>query len=337
MRLGVAFVACVGLLTSAYAYAGGHDKGGASASGAPAGPGGGSTNVRGDTVDDENERNVADKPWEVGGIFETHRLFIQNDLQGYGNNKLLNYLHLFARWDFSKHDAIELRGYLFERLLVDPGETGFRLEDTVLHYSHRWKGLPEDWGIRTYANITAPTSFYSQLMSLYTSPRIGIEGSYRHGPWSVALLGYAETFITKYRQMEGGNPNPWLHLGSYLDVSYRLPLLESLSEPLTVGAMVTVHRTWLRDAGGGGAQPSALGVSIDPQYDGQPVQGTYGGEVYVRYRLPNWSGLHSDVTVAAAQGDPTLGYTSSLHDGIAHTYLFWRQSSQVFLALSARY
>ena len=120
-------------------------------------------------------------------------------------------------------------------------------------------------------------------------------------------------------------------------VNKTIRLLDSLSQPLTVGAMVTVHRTWLRDAGGGGAQPTALGATADAQYDGQPVQGTYGGQVYVRYRLPNLNGLRSDVTLAAAQGDPTLGYTSSLHDGIAHTYLFWRQSSQLFLALSARY
>ena len=94
--------------------------------------------ARGDNVDTA-ERDVIDKPWEVGGIFETHRLNIQNDLNGYGNNKLTNYLHLYGRWDFSQSDAVELRGYVYERILVDPGETGLRMDDTVLHYSHRFR------------------------------------------------------------------------------------------------------------------------------------------------------------------------------------------------------
>ena len=344
-RLSLVVCACVCLLTSAYAYAAGHDKGSNSTgSGAASGPGGtGSGGTEGSGASSYGdaaetvERDVTDKPWEIGGVIETHRLFIQNDLEGYANNKYVNYLHLFARWDFSKWDAVELRGYLLERFLVDPGETGLRLDDTVLHYSHRFSGMPQDWGVRVYANITAPTSFYSQLMSLITSPRVGAEGSFHHGPFAASLVIYGETYITQYRQMAGGNPNPWFHGAFYLDASYRLPLLSSLSEPLTFGAMVTVHRTWLRDAAGGGTQPGALGAVADGTYDGQPVQGSYGGQVYLRYRLPTLSGLHSDITGAVAQGDPTLGYTSDLHDGVAYTYLFWRQSSQVFFALSARY
>ncbi len=117
LRACATFALCVSLLAPAYAYAGGHDKAGASSS--PAGPGGTSSGssegnasaVHGD-AEDAHERDVVDKPWEVGGVFETHRLFIQNDLQGYGNDKLVNYLHLFARWDFGKFDGIELRGYV---------------------------------------------------------------------------------------------------------------------------------------------------------------------------------------------------------------------------------
>ena len=337
---------CVSLLASAFVFAAGAGsafaagKGGGSSSSpsasAPAGTGAGEHADPLD-VDLEGEDTATAKSWEVGGVFETHRLFIQNDLEGYGNNKIVNYLHLFARWDITKQDAVEVRGYLFERVLVDPGETGLRLDDTVFHYSHKFAGLPQDWGVRIYANVTAPTSFYSSLMSLYTAPRLGGELSYKHGPWNAAFLLYGETYITKYRQMQGGNPNPWFHGAFYIDLSYRLPFFPSLREPLTLGAMFTAHRTWLRDAGGGGAQPDALGVVADAQYDGQPVQGSYGGQVYLRYQLPKMGGLRSDVTVAVAQGDPTLGYTSDLHDGIAHTYLFWRQSSQIFFALSARY
>lgn len=341
-RLIVVF-ACI--CASASAFAAGHDKGSSASSGSPSGPGGGSSGSRRDEVDGETltaegqpaDRDVLAKPWEVGGVFETHRLFIQTDLAGAGNNKLVNYLHLYGRWDFGKWDAIELRGYVYERFLADPGETGLRFDDTVLHFSHRFQGLPDMFGLRAYVNVTAPTSFYSQLMSLYTAPRLGVEASFHKGRFSASILAYAETFITKYRQMEGGNPNPWLHGALYLDAVYRLPILASQGEPLSVGVVLTGHRTWMREAGGGGTQPNLLGVQLDATYDTQPVQGSYGGDVYVRYQLPNLGGFRSDVSVAYAQGDPTLGFTSSMHDGVTHTYFFWRQSSQLFLALSGRY
>ena len=286
----------------------------------------------------DGTRDVTKKPWEVGGIVEFHRLFIQNDLAGYANNKLVNYLHLYARWDITPRDALELRGYLYERLLVDPGETGLRLEDTVLHYSHRFKPWDNGLGLRAYANVTAPTSFYSwTLQGLITAPRVGAELSWHKGRFSTSLLGFLEAYIVQYRQMVGGNPNPWLHVAAYLDLDFRLPLLSQWGEPLTIGASATVHRTWYREATGTSELIEQLGVVQDANFPTQPVQGSYGGQVYVRYTLPVLAGLRSDLTVAAAQGDPTLGFTSSLHDGVSRTYLFWRQSSQVFVSLAARY
>src|SRR5688500_16973701 len=36
------------------------------------------------------------KSWSVGGVFETHRLIRQDDLQGAARSKAVNYLFLFA-------------------------------------------------------------------------------------------------------------------------------------------------------------------------------------------------------------------------------------------------
>ena len=79
------------------------------------------------------------------------------------------------------------------------------------------------------------------------------------------------------------------------------------------------------------------GAVTDPQFDHTPVQQTYGGQVYLRYTLPAFGDLRSDVTVSYGQGDPTLGYTSVLHDGVAHGYFFWRTTSEIFAALTLRY
>jgi hypothetical protein len=69
----------------------------------------------------------------------------------------------------------------------------------------------------------------------------------------------------------------------------------------------------------------------------QPVQQSYGYEFYARYELPRYKDFKVDLTLAYAQGDPTLGYTSALHDGVQHLYGFWRRSSQVYAVVDARY
>jgi hypothetical protein len=80
-----------------------------------------------------------------------------------------------------------------------------------------------------------------------------------------------------------------------------------------------------------------LGTVQDPQFNGQPVQQAYGGEVFLRYSPPPFARIHTDISAAYAQGDPTLGYTSILHDGVSHIYPFWRQTSEFYFTIAARY
>jgi hypothetical protein len=67
------------------------------------------------------------------------------------------------------------------------------------------------------------------------------------------------------------------------------------------------------------------------------MQQSYGGEIFVRYVMPEVSGFKSDFTLALAQGDPSLGYPSVLHDGVVHPYLLYRDTAEVYFALEGRY
>jgi hypothetical protein len=85
---------------------------------------------------------------------------------------------------------------------------------------------------------------------------------------------------------------------------------------------------------GSGVSPGAV---MDVTYNHQPVQQLYGFEVFLRYSPPVFYGIHTDITVALAEGDPTLGYVSRNIDGIAHFFGNYYQNFELYGALSLRY
>jgi hypothetical protein len=108
-------------------------------------------------------------------------------------------------------------------------------------------------------------------------------------------------------------------------------------EPLIFGVDATTSYTWFYNVHSGDPSVISNGVAQDPQFSTQPIQQSYGGEIFARYTLPTLAGVKSDFQIALAQGDPELGYTSFLHDGIGYTYLFFRQTSEVYATLSVSY
>jgi hypothetical protein len=111
-----------------------------------------------------------------------------------------------------------------------------------------------------------------------------------------------------------------------------------------VGLSLYTAWTWYYNIGTGNLNGSGVntseamnGIVQDPTFANQPIQQSYGGEVFVRYELPTFTGIKSDISVAYAQGDPTIGYTSLLHDGVGHAYLGYRQTSEVYASLGLRY
>jgi hypothetical protein len=122
-------------------------------------------------------------------------------------------------------------------------------------------------------------------------------------------------------------------------------------EPLSIGISLYTAYTWYHQINSGiggsnaiaqnGSVVNAGGGTTDATYPSQPIQQTYGGEVYVRYIMPTVMGLKSDITVAYAMGDPLVGYSSVLHDGVGHAYIgptgLNREYSEVYAALALRY
>jgi hypothetical protein len=274
------------------------------------------------------------KRWEVGLSYELHTLIRQNDLAGAAPNKVFNFFYLYGQFDITPRNRLSLRGGIYERFLADDGESGVRMSDLVLSYSRL---IPLPWKIsaRAVGSLSAPTSFYSQKAGLITAPTITVQLDRRFGGFSVDARVFGSFFFyTHTTPNGGGNPNPEASLGWLLEAEYAFWFLKSLA----IGLDFFDEYVWYYDVHNGApANSQFVGVVSDAQFPTQPVQQVYGGEVFLRYTLPTLVGIKSDVTLAYAQGDPTLGYTSVLHDGVAHVYPFWRQTSQIYGVLSARY
>jgi hypothetical protein len=271
------------------------------------------------------------KPWEVGASFETHRMIRQEDLEGNAASKVFNVLSLYARYDLTEHDRISVSDYVEERFLADQGETGLRSGDVSFRYT-RTQPLPRQFTFSASFGLSAPTSFASQKASLITAPSLVLQLDKRVGKY-VALSARATgaVFISKYNTAEGGAPNPKWRLAGTLEGEVTMPF----HEPLSIGADVFTGYVWLYQVQSAGGTP--YGAVDDTQFPNQPVAQSYGGEIFVRYVLPNLAGVKSDFSLAFADGDPSLGYNSVLHDGVSQFYLFFRQTAEVYGTFSVRY
>jgi hypothetical protein len=279
-------------------------------------------------------RSNPNKRWEVGAAYELHGLIRQNDLNGAGSNKLLNFFYLFGHVDVTPRNRLSIRGGVYQRLIADGGETGFRMSDIVATYS-RLVPLPWKLALRVKGSLTAPTSFESHKATLITAPTVGLQLDRRFGRFSVDAQLFGTVYIYEATTPTGGaNPNPKGSLGGLVEAEYDIPYLRGL----TLGLDLFDEYVWYYDvANGGTANSQFTGTVADSTFASQPAQQVYGGEVFLRYSFPALVGIHTDLMVAYAQGDPTLGYTSVLHDGVAHVYPFWRQTSEVYGVVSARY
>ena len=334
---------------------GGSSGGGSSGSGDTSG---GGANVTGNDLFSSETYREPDaitgeanryKPWEVGGIFETHRLVRQDDLaggdavpgspdSGAANNKFLNTLELYARYDLTEHDRIGLLGFFYQRFLADSGETGFRVDDLVGTYTHLFR-LPEKFRLQMSGWLTAPTSYDSQLMGLITAPRITAEVDRWFGTLNLDFRAYDQYYVQKYTSYAGSGgavATPENTIAVAFDAEYHMPF----HTPLSVGLGLYTAWTWYHNINTGDTGQTTQGqngVVADPTFSTQPIQQTYGGEVFARYLLPPFAGIKSDFSLAYAMGDGSVGYTSVLHEGVGHAYLGYRQNSEVYASLAVRY
>ncbi len=280
-------------------------------------------------LDRTNIRTEQQKPWEVGAVFETHRAFLQDNLAS--GNLVYNVYGAYIRYRITDNDSIGIRESFQENFVADQGETGFRTDDVAITYT-RSVPLPRHFLFSVTGSLSAPTSLSSQKMGLITAPRLVLALDKRFGRYidvSARVAGGA--FIDRYAEAEGGAANPLASLSAGLSAEVVMPF----HEPLSFGISASTTYTWLYSVQSGDGTP--YGVVQDGTYVNQPVQQLYSGEIYGRYTLPTLAGVKSDITIAVADGDPGIGSTSYLHDGVGYTYLYNAQNAGVYGALSVRY
>jgi hypothetical protein len=301
-------------------------------------------------------KKVEEKPWEIGATFETHRLLRQDyNEEGLGSVKVFNVLFAVAKYAFSDYDTVLLSGGGYQYFLADSGESGFRSSDLSLAYTRLFV-LPEKFKLRATVGATIPISYDSQLASNITSPSLSVSISRKFGDLALEARISGRYFWDRYTSQDSigapssgdgsgsGATNVKLTTGAAISAEYDLPFYR----PISAGVALTDSYAWFynvgqcpADSGLGNATGTGAngcpGATTNPSTDNQPWQQSYGGEVFVRYVMPDLSGFKSDLTIALANGDPSLGYPSVLHDGIVHPYFLYYNSAEVYAALSGRY
>lgn len=281
-----------------------------------------------------------EKPWSISVGSEFHQMAVSNP-NGEGASVRMLYWYASARWSFGKHDKISARFGMVERFLADQGETGVRTDDIGLSYAHDFGELV--WGLDLGASVSAniPISFYSQKMGLITAPGAALDLTRKFGPVTASVRAFGGYFIQRYDSMQGGAPNPRGRLGFAADVNVDIPKVEGLA----IGVDAATSYAWFYtpqlstavQANAGMYSGGYPGISGDGTYPVQPFLQSYGGEVYVRYALPEFFKIHAEVSLVVADGDPTIGYNSVLKDGVGYFYLFNPHTFGFYGSLSARY
>jgi hypothetical protein len=291
--------------------------------------------------------NVEEKPWEVGAAFETHRLLYQNfNSEGTGPFKVFNVLFAVAKYSFTSYDTVLVSGGGYQYFLADSGESGFRAADIILAYT-RLVLLPAKFRLRATGSASIPISFDSQLASNITTPGVSVALSRKFGDLAIEARLSGRYYIDRYTSANSigaagdqgsGAANPKFQAGGAISAEYDLPFYR----PLSVGAGANDSYTWYYDVGQCPAGTPCSGATSNPLTDNQPFQQSYGLELFLRYVMPDVGGFKSDITIALADGDPSLGYPSVLTDGVVHPFTagifpFNINSTEVYASLGARY
>ncbi len=285
--------------------------------------------------------HAKEKPWEVAASYELHRLIRQEDLGGAGANKVFQLLGVSGKYLLTTHDTLTLFGGATVGALADASETGARAQDISLQYAHVFD-LPQKFRLRAAASVTAPVSYFSQLASNITTPSLSAGLTRRFGDLAVSATVRGAFFWDRYTSaaslgdagngassgVGSGDSNTKYVLGGLLSAEYDMPF----HRPLSVGIAASDTYYWYYNVGqcplnaGNGCQGATQGP-------GQPMQQSYGGEIFARYLLPDVGGFKSDFTVALGNSNPNF----VLHDGIVHPYLLFRDTAEVYIALAGRY
>jgi hypothetical protein len=256
------------------------------------------------------------KWWDVAATFETHGLLWKTNT-GCGKCKLFDYGTASVGLNLTRNDRLRVRMGVFQWLLADEGESGFRGTDLNLSYRHVFH-LPWELSLRATAAVSFPTGFYSQKAGLYVAPSLSAVLSKTWRGLTVEASTFGLYNAMKANATEGGNANTWALVSVTLEIAYAFWFHPALELGVDGYTGWTAHY-------------------FKPQNQEQPVQQSYGGEVYLRYTFPPLGGAHFDLTAALADGDPTLGYLSRNIDGFTHFFINHYSTFEAYGAINLRY
>jgi hypothetical protein len=173
-----------------------------------------------------------------------------------------------------------------------------------------------------------------KLSSLIAAPRIGVSAQRDFGPLNIYALVYGYLYLEKYDSYVGGDANPKSSLAALVQATFTVPHLRALE----IGALGTASVIWYHEVhdDGSNALIRELGSTSDALTPSQPFTNDFGGEVFVRYTLPT-DVVGSDILIAYADGDPTIGYQGLRHDGVGRFNLFYRHVAELYAAVTVRY
>jgi hypothetical protein len=319
------------------------------------------------------DTRVTPKTWEVSAGFEYHHILDTEFIDNAANRNVEAYT-LSGRWDVTPYDRLSVRWGVFQGFIVDAADSLVRADDISVGYTRRIP-LPGKVTLRASFSLAAPISYNSQLSTLILSPRGSLQVDRKFGHFSLDGRIGGTVFLFKYAEGGGFNgtgiagngtpgtgvggngtgasPNPKGSLTLALGADYSMPFHEQLSVGLSVyngyGWFYDVNCTPNTMATDSGIS-SAVGMQVHcpPVTNGnQPQQflQSFAGEVHVNYALPTFGGFKSDLSATfAPNGDSAIGYAgvtdgTGMNQRLANpgSLFYYRQSAEVFFALTGRY
>lgn len=296
---------------------------------------------RTENADEAAREAVEKKPWDVSATYSTNRSFIRTDA---GSTHFGQSLFGSFGYSFGVHDRVSLSGGAVQgTIIIDPSESGLRATDITLAYSHTFD-LPEKFKLSANGSVTAPTSFSSQLASNITAPGASVGLSRAFGDLRLAASIQGRYYLDRYTSAAtisdgstgassgtgSGAANTKFTAGGALSANYDMPFHRSLS----IGVTATDSYRWAYNVGSPPLNSPFYGAEADPTFGTtQPMLQSYGFDVHAAYAMPDFSGIRTRLIVGADNG----GADSVLHDGVVHTYFFFRDSSEVYVSLTGTY
>jgi hypothetical protein len=286
--------------------------------------------------------------WDATATYTLHRGFVRTDE---GATNVGQSLLMTVGFSPGPADRLWATAAVLEgAFVVDPGETGLRTTDAVIYYSH-WFALPARVRLATNASVTVPISYSSQRESNVTSPGVSVVAMRRLGDFAVrASVGgrfYWDRYTTAATQGDAASGNgsttantKW-SLTTSLSAEYEVPFHRALR----IGAGVLDDYRWAYDVES--LPPSSSFPGATSGSGQQPMQQSYGVDFHAAYVLPALSGpaplsgFESILIVGVDNGMAGSAWfetpTDVLHDGTVHTYFLFRDTAEVYVALSGAY